>query len=191
MCMARWKEFYFGCSFKLSKQSCVYGFENQDNIQDNQLFHHTNRQSEKIMVSTWVTWKRATKQFFVNDKGLKVNSKIYKKYLEKEFLPEVNRIMNNNTSIFIRDSVPSHRAHIAQDLLKKKFGKKFINNTEWPPSSPGSNPLDYHFGNKINKKVCEDRFNQSFWNSNELKRKIEEVWSEVSHDLTAIGKALK
>ena len=35
-----------------SQNSRVYGFENQDNIQDNQLFHHTNRQSEKIMVST-------------------------------------------------------------------------------------------------------------------------------------------
>lgn len=68
-----------------SQNSRVYGFENQDNIQDNQLFHQTNRQSEKVMISTWVTWKRATKQFFVNDKGLKVNCKIYKKYLEKEF----------------------------------------------------------------------------------------------------------
>ena len=154
-------------------------------------FHHTNRQSENVMVSTWVTWKGATKQFFVNDKGLKVNSKIYKKYLEKEFLPEVNRIMNNNTSIFIQDSAPSHRANIGQDLLKGKLGKKFIKHAEWPPSSPDSNPLDYHFWNKINEKVYEDRFNQSFWNFNELKKKIEEVWSEVAHGMTEIRKALK
>ena len=111
--------------------------------------------------------------------------------MEKEFLPEVNRIMNNNTSIFIQDSAPSHRANIGQDLLKGKLGKKFIKHAEWPPSSPDSNPLDYHFWNKINEKVYEDRFNQSFWNFNELKRKIEEVWSEVAHGLTEIRKALK
>ena len=35
-----------------SQNSRVYGFENQDNIQDNQLVHQTNRQSEKVMIST-------------------------------------------------------------------------------------------------------------------------------------------
>jgi len=40
-----------------------------------------------------VTWNGATKPFFVNDRGLKVNSKSYKKHLEKELLPEVDRRM--------------------------------------------------------------------------------------------------
>ena len=52
--------------------SRVYGFENKDNIQDNRLFHDTSRQSKKVMVSACVTWKGATKLFFVNSKGLKV-----------------------------------------------------------------------------------------------------------------------
>ena len=58
-----------------SQNSRAYGFENKDNIQANRLFHHTNRQSKKVMVSTYVTWKGATRPFFVNDKGLKVNFK--------------------------------------------------------------------------------------------------------------------
>ena len=95
----------------------AYGFENKDNIQDNPLFYHTNRQSQKVMVSACVTCKGATKSFFVNDEGLKVNSKTYiKKHLKKELLPEVNRI--------IRDSASSHRANIVQDFLKKKIGQK-------------------------------------------------------------------
>ena len=76
----------------------LYGFEDKDNIQDNRLFHHTNRQSKKVMISACVTWKGAKKPFFVNHKGLKVISKTYKKHLEKELLAKVNRIMNNNTS---------------------------------------------------------------------------------------------
>ena len=37
-----------------SQNSCVYEFEQKDNIQDNCLFHQTNRQSKKVMVSACV-----------------------------------------------------------------------------------------------------------------------------------------
>ena len=148
-----------------SQNSRVYGFENKDNIQYNRLFHYTNRQSKKVMVSACVTWKDATKPFFVNNKGLEVNFKTYQKHLEKELLRKVHRIMNNNTWIFIQDSELSHRANIVQDFLKEKMDKRFIEHTEWPPSSPDCNPLDYHFWNKIKEKVYEDWFNQPFRNS--------------------------
>ena len=68
-----------------SQNNRVYGFENKYNVQDNRLFHHTNRQSLKVMVSACVTWKGATKPFFVNDKGLKVNSKTHKNTWKKSF----------------------------------------------------------------------------------------------------------
>ena len=37
----------------------------------------------------------------------------------------------------------------------------------------------------------EDRFNQSFEKSNELKRKIKKFWPTVAHHLTETRKALK
>ena len=46
-----------------SQNSRVYGFENKHNIQDSLLFHHTNKQSKKVMVSACVTWKGASKPF--------------------------------------------------------------------------------------------------------------------------------
>ena len=124
------------------------------------------------MVSACVTWKGATKPYFVNDKSLKVYSKTYRKHLEKELLPEVNRIMDNNTWIFIQDSAPSQCANIVQDFLKQKLGKSFIKHTEWPSSSPDCNHLDYHFWNKKKEKVYEDRFSQPFGNSNEFKKRF-------------------
>ena len=78
------------------------------------------------MVSACVRWKGATKLFFVSDKGLKVNSKTYKKHLEKELLREVNRIINNSTCTFIQDSTPSHHPNIIQDFLKEKLCKRFF-----------------------------------------------------------------
>ena len=89
------KDFTFDVPLN-SQNSRVFGFENKDNIQDNSFSHHTNRQSKKVMVSACVTWKSATKPFFVNEKVSKVNSKPCQKHPEKELLPEVNRIMNNN-----------------------------------------------------------------------------------------------
>ena len=58
-----------------SQNGRIYRFENKDNIRDNCLFHHTNRQLKKVMVSACVMWKDATRPFFLSDKGLNVNSK--------------------------------------------------------------------------------------------------------------------
>ena len=67
----------------------VYGMDKKDKIPGYRLFHHANKQSKKVMVSACVTWKGATKPFFVNENGLKVNAKTYKKHLEKQLFPEV------------------------------------------------------------------------------------------------------
>ena len=105
------------------------------------------------MISACVMWRGATKPFFVNDKGLKANSKTYWKYLDEELLSEVNRIKNINTWIFIQDSASSHHGNIFQDFLKEKLGKRFIKDTEWPPSSQDCNLLDYYFWNKIKESL--------------------------------------
>ena len=46
------------------------------------------------MVSACVRWKGATKPFFVNENGLNVNAKPYKKHLENQLFPEVDRLIN-------------------------------------------------------------------------------------------------
>ena len=55
----------------------VYVMDKKDKIPGNRLFHHANKQSKKVMVSVCVTWKCATKLFFVNENSLKVNAKTY------------------------------------------------------------------------------------------------------------------
>ena len=58
----------------------VYGMDKKYKIPGNRLFHHASKQSKKVMVSVSVTWKSATKPFFVNENGLKVNAKTFKKH---------------------------------------------------------------------------------------------------------------
>ena len=143
------------------------------------------------MVSACVTWKGATKPFFVNENGLKVNAKTYKKHLEKQLFPEVDRLMNGTSWIFLQDSTPSHRSNLVQNFLKERLVSKFIKHTEWLPSSPDYNPLEYDFWNKIKEKVQEDRFGQPFKSEGELKKKITKALSEVGQDLPEIRKAIK
>ena len=122
------------------------------------------------MVSACVTWKGATKPFYVNKNGLKVSAKTYKKHLEKQLFLKVDRLMNCSSGIFLQDSTPSHCQNLVQNFLKEKLASKFIKHTEWPPSSPGCNPLNYHFWNKIKEKVYKDCFGQAFKSEDELKR---------------------
>ena len=114
-----------------------------------------------------------------------------KKHLENQHFPEVDRLMNGTSWIFLQDSAPSHRLNLVQNFLKEKLGQKFIKHTEWPPSSPDRNPLDYHFWNKMKEKVYKDRFGQPFKSEDELKKNIKKASSEVAQDLTEIRKALK
>ena len=88
----------------------------------------------------------------MKEDGLKVNAKTYKKHLEKQLFPEVERLINSISWTFLQDSAPSHRSNLAQNFLKEKLGSKFIKHTEWPPSSPDCNSLDYTFGTKLRKR---------------------------------------
>ena len=142
------------------------------------------------MVSACITWYGATKPFFVN-KGLKVNAKRYKTHLEKELLPNIESMMKRKDRIVIQDSAPSHWANLVQDFLPENLNKRFVKYSEWPPTSPDCNPLDYYFWEKVQRKVYENRFNRAFENENALKRRIRRVRPEVSRDIEEIPKALK
>ena len=145
------------------------------------------------MVSVRVTWNGATKPFFVNDKDIKMNSKLYKKHLEKELIPEIEQTMNRNDWIFVQDSAPSHCSNLVQNFLSETLNKRFIKHNEWPTTSPYCNPLNYHFWDKIKLKVYGHIFNKAFENENELKKKIRKVWREMSNpnDLSETRKDLR
>ena len=100
-------------------------------------------------------------------------------------------MMKRKDWIFIQDSAPSHRANLVQDFLSEKLSKRFVKYSEWPPTSPDCNPLDYYFWEKVQRKVYENSFNRAFESENALKRRIRRVWPEVSRDIEEIRKALK
>ena len=77
-----------------------------------------------------------------------------KKHLEKQLLPDIDKMLTRKDWIYIRDSAPSHRSNLVQGYLKERLGKRFVKSGEWPPSSPDCKPLDYHFWDKVKVKKC-------------------------------------
>ena len=85
----------------------------------------------------------------------------------RSLVAALNEIYPNNNFCFIQDSAPSHCVNIIQNVLREQLKSRFASNTEWTPSSPDCNLLDYYFWNKVEEKVVR----MDFESENELKDK--------------------
>lgn len=77
------------------------------------------------------------------DAGVKVNATYYRdSILEGHLKAGAQRVFQQGQWIFQQDSAPAHKAKITQDWCRANT-PDFISSSEWPPSSPDLNPLDY------------------------------------------------
>ena len=58
----------------------VYGKGKVSDVPDKNLFAGTNKMSRKVMASAAISWYSATKPFFMNENGIKVNKENYCKH---------------------------------------------------------------------------------------------------------------
>ena len=58
----------------------VYGKGKKSDVPDENVFASTNKISRKVMVSAAISWYGASKPFFENENGIKVNQKNYCKH---------------------------------------------------------------------------------------------------------------
>ena len=83
--------------------------------------------------------------------------------------------LSNNFS-FIQDSALFLRAKIIQNFIRKELKSRFVANTEWPPSSPNCNLLDYYFWNEVKGNVCSGQDAKHFESEKELKGRMFSVY---------------
>jgi inhibitor of nuclear factor kappa-B kinase subunit alpha len=77
------------------------------------------------------------------ESGLKVNAAYYREtILEGCLKAGAQRMFGRGQWTFQQDSAPAHRAKVTQDWCRTQT-PDFIQSSEWPPSSPDLNPLDY------------------------------------------------
>ena len=82
--------------------------------------------SRKVVVSTAISWYGATKPFFVNENGIKVNKENYCKHSKKQLFPAIKKLVKRDDWIFVQDSSPSHRSNLPQDLFEKTLKRRFL-----------------------------------------------------------------
>ena len=134
----------------------VYSKSEKKDIPHENLFHPCNRQSVKVMVSAGLTWHGVTRPIFVGKQGVKVNAINYKKHLEKQLFPAIERIYPRNDWIFLQDGASSHTSNLVQEFLNETIPRRFIKKDQWPPNSPDTNPLDYYFWNQVKTNVYKN-----------------------------------
>ena len=61
----------------------------------------------------------ATKPFFVNGYGVKVNAQTYERHLQKDLLPAVQRLYIYKNWIFVQNNALPHRSNLLQDFLQE------------------------------------------------------------------------
>ena len=79
----------------------VYGKGKKSDVPDENLFASTNKMSRKVMVSAAISWYGATKPFFVNENGIKVNKENYCKHLKKQLFPAIKKLVKHDDWIFV------------------------------------------------------------------------------------------
>jgi len=115
--------------------------------------------------------------FFVQP-GVKVNGDYYREVLLKEkLLPCIQEISGDNF-IFQQDSAPAHRARDTIALLHREMSD-FISPDQWPPNSPGMNPVDYKIWAVLQERVYEKRVNDV----DELCQRLLSVWHSTGQNV--------
>ena len=94
--MARWKRFTLDVPVNL-QYDLVYGKGKQSDNPDENLFASTNKMSRKVMVSATISWYGATKLFFVNENGIKVNKENYCKPLKNSYFLQLKNLLSMMT----------------------------------------------------------------------------------------------
>ena len=105
--------------------------------------------------------------------------------------PAIKKRVKRDDWIFAKDSAPSDRLNMAQDVLEKTLKRRLVKYLEWSSSSPELNPLDYFFCNLVKTKVYQGRAGELFSSEEKLKTKIKAVWKDCATDLKLLRKSIK
>ena len=116
---------------------------------------YIDRVQKPLSVMVWggVTANSRTNLIFLPN-GVKINSETYKTLiLETEIKDAGSRIFKNQEWIFQQNSAQAHASNVTQSWFKGQ-NIKFLSKTEWPPSSPDLNLLDYSVWGNLERRAC-------------------------------------
>ena len=109
----------------------------------------------------------------------------------RSLTPAEKELYPNNIFSYIQDSAPTHGAKIIQNFLQGELKSRFAANTEWPPSSPNCDLLDYYFWNKVKENVYSGHDAKTFEDEKKLKDKVFSVYGQCATNIEPLRKVRK
>ena len=102
----------------------------------------------------------------------RMNSELYQKILEEDFLRTLSYYnLNRNNITFQHDNDPKHTSKHIKKWLKKNRIKVLF----WPPQSPDLNPIE-HLWNKAKRhfyKLPKSTSQEDLW------QKLQDIWNNI------------
>lgn len=105
----------------------------------------------------------------------RITAAIYIEMLEKNLIPFINNLENNDNYIFQEDNAPIHTAKIA----KKWKENNNITSLPWPAQSPDLNPIE-NLWNELDRKVRSHKPLPK--NKDDLWQILQEEWVKLEKD---------
>ena len=132
----------FGVEERLNSQNVrIYSLAFEDIPEELRTVQNFQKEN-KVMVWCGVSKKGKFPMVFI-ESGLRINARYYiDNVLEGVIKDEGSRMYPDGDWTFQQDSAPAHKARITQAWCERNL-PDFISSSEWPPSSPDLNPLDY------------------------------------------------
>jgi transposase len=130
---------------------------------------------ESVMVWAGVGHDKKTPLIFVAP-GVKINGAFYREMLEREVVPWMDALPD--PLVFQQDGAPAHTAKETQDWCQAEFFD-FVRKSEWPPSSPDLNPMDFSIWSILEARACANPHKSVESLINALKREWEKLDQET------------
>jgi hypothetical protein len=130
---------------------------------------------KSVMVWAGVGHDKKTPLIFVAP-GVKINGAFYREMLEREVVPWMDALPD--PLVFQQDGAPAHTAKETQDWCQAEFFD-FVRKSEWPPSSPDLNPMDFSIWSILEARACANPHKSVESLINALKREWEKLDQET------------
>lgn len=135
-----------------------------------------SKNPEKVMIFGLVGSDGSKMPLIFMPKGVTLSSPTYRTFILDEVVSWIRERYEPGQTILMQNGAPPHTSNVTQQFLTEQLGESgYWNKTQWPPSSPDLNPLDFSIWSILKQKACSE----SFPNRETLIRKLNEAWNKA------------